>query len=84
MTTQDQQAAAFFDAMLAKLHQNHHVPNLDMMTMVSFCRNCMSNHLVTAAKMQSVVLDKEDAKSVIYGMSYDDWWDLNHPPKTAS
>ena len=81
LTAEQKKQAELFDAMLAKLHTHHHVPNLDLMTSISLCRNCLSNYLLSSAKQQGVEMDKEDAKTVIYGMPYDDWWDMTHPSK---
>ena len=49
------------------------VQNIDLMNTADFCRNCLSKWYVASAKKKGIKLSYEEAKEIIYGMSYDKW-----------
>lgn len=49
------------------------VQNIDMMNLAGFCRNCLGRWMHEAAVATGVDLPKEDARTLFYGMPYDDW-----------
>jgi hypothetical protein len=49
------------------------VQNIDMMNLAGFCRNCLSNWFEDAAKAKGVAVTREEARSMVYGMPYDEW-----------
>ena len=49
------------------------VQNIDLMNTADFCRNCLSKWYMTSAKKKGIKLNYEEAKEIIYGMSYDKW-----------
>ena len=44
-----------------------------MMNLANFCRNCLSNWYMDAAKDKGFELSKAQAREIVYGMPYDDW-----------
>ena len=65
--------AAAFRRLTAHLAQRTDVQNLDLMNLAGFCRNCLSNWLKDAADAQGVAVSKDEARTHVYGMPYDDW-----------
>ena len=47
--------------------------NIDLMNLAGFCRNCLSNWLKDAADERGVPLSKEDSRTQVYGMPYEEW-----------
>jgi uncharacterized protein len=71
--TRTQLEAAAFRRLVAHLRDRKDVQNIDLMNLAGFCRNCLSNWMVDAAKDQSVPLNKDEARALIYGMPYEQW-----------
>ena len=71
--TRTELEAATFRRLLEHLRQRSDVPNIDLMNLAGFCRNCLSNWFEDAAKAQGVAVTRDDARQIVYGMSYDDW-----------
>lgn len=65
--------AAAFRALVAHLRERHDVQNIDMMNLAGFCRNCLSNWYQEAAAEKDIVLSKDEAREIIYGMPFADW-----------
>lgn len=65
--------AAAFRRLRDHLQQRSDVQNIDLMNMAGFCRNCLSRWMHEAAVEQGAALDKEAAKTLVYGMPYDEW-----------
>lgn len=72
-TVQRDLEAAAFRRLTAHLRERTDVQNIDLMNLGGFCRNCLSNWLVDAAKDANVPLDKEAARTHVYGMAYSEW-----------
>jgi uncharacterized protein len=75
LTDADRQAleAAVFRRLVAHLADRPQVQNIDMMNLAGFCRNCLSNWFSEAATAQGTAVTKEDAREMVYGMSYAEW-----------
>ncbi|MCC6863915.1 MAG: DUF1244 domain-containing protein [Rhodobacteraceae bacterium] len=65
--------AAAFRRLRDHLQKRTDVQNIDLMNMAGFCRNCLSRWVHEAAVEQGVVLGKDDAKTLVYGMPYENW-----------
>jgi hypothetical protein len=65
--------AAAFRRLVAHLRAHPEVQNIDMMNLAGFCRNCLSNWLEEAARQTPVPLSRAEARTHVYGMSYEDW-----------
>ena len=71
--TQTELEAAAFRRLVAHLRERTDVQNIDLMNLAGFCRNCLSNWLKDAADEKGVPLSKEDSRTHVYGMPYDEW-----------
>jgi hypothetical protein len=71
--TQTELEAAAFRRLVEHLRQRTDVQNIDLMNMAGFCRNCLSNWLKDAADEKGVPLSKEDSRTHVYGMPYEEW-----------
>lgn len=67
------EAATFRRLMAHLLRDRPDVQNIDMMNLAGFCRNCLGRWYQEAAAEQGVTLGKEEARTIVYGMPYDDW-----------
>lgn len=65
--------AAAFRRLLEHLRTHPEVQNIDLMNLAGFCRNCLSNWMKDAADAQGVSLTKDDSRTYVYGMPYEDW-----------
>jgi hypothetical protein len=65
--------AAVFRRLVSHLRNRTDVQNIDMMNLAGFCRNCLSNWYVDAAREDGIDLDKEAAREIVYGMPYAEW-----------
>ena len=71
--TQTELEAAAFRRLVQHLRDRPDVQNIDMMNLANFCRNCLSNWYMDAAKDKGFELSKAQAREIVYGMPYDDW-----------
>ena len=67
------EAAAFRALMHHLLEKRPEVQYIDLMNLAGFCRNCLSRWYQEAAEAQGVVLTKDEAREIVYGMPYADW-----------
>ena len=65
--------AATFKRLVAHLQERTDVQNIDLMNLAGFCRNCLSRWYAEAAAEMGIEMDKNDARAIVYGMSYEDW-----------
>ena len=72
-TTRIELEAAAFRRLVSHLRGRTDVQNIDMMNLAGFCRNCLSNWYMDAARDKGVDLDKEGAREIVYGMPYAQW-----------
>ena len=71
-TTLELEAAAY-RRLVAHLRGRPDVQNIDMMNLAGFCRNCLSNWMVDAARDKGLDLTKDEAREIVYGEPYKDW-----------
>src|SRR5246500_819136 len=71
--TRTELEAAAFRRLVAHLRERSDVQNIDLMNLAGFCRNCLSNWLKEAADAAGRPLSKEESRSLIYGMPYEEW-----------
>tara|TARA_B100001123_G_C14872893_1_gene852735 strand:- start:212 stop:478 length:267 start_codon:yes stop_codon:yes gene_type:complete len=71
--TQIQIEAEVFRRLIKHFRKRTDVQNIDLMNLANFCRNCLSKWYMQSAKKKGLRLDYEEAKKIIYGMSYDKW-----------
>lgn len=65
--------AAVLRRLLAHLDSRRDVPNIELMILAGFCRNCLSKWYHEAAQEQGIDFGLADAQQRVYGMSYADW-----------
>ncbi len=71
--TQVELEAAAFRRLVEHLRERTDVQNIDLMNLAGFCRNCLSNWLKEAADARGVALSKEESRTHVYGMPYEEW-----------
>ena len=71
--TQTELEAATFRRLLEHLRARDDVQNIDLMNLAGFCRNCLANWYVDAAKAAGAAVAKDEARLMVYGMPYDEW-----------
>lgn len=67
--------AAAWRKLVEHFQKRTDVQNIDLMNMAGFCRNCMSKWYRGAANERGEALDYEQARTIIYGMSYAEYKD---------
>ena len=65
--------AEVFQKLIKHFRMRTDVQNIDLMNTADFCRNCLSKWYMRSAKKKVIKLNYEEAKEIIYGMSYDKW-----------
>ena len=66
----DAAAAAAFRRLVHHLQQRTDAPNVDLMGLAGFCRNCLGDWLSEAS---DGALNKEQGREAVYGMPYSEW-----------
>jgi len=65
--------AAAFRGLVGHLQKRTDVQNIDLMNLSGFCRNCLSKWYMAAAKEQDIDISYDEAREIVYGMTYDEW-----------
>ena len=65
--------ADVLERLVTHLQNRTDVQNIDLMNLSGFCRNCLSKWYVAAAEKKNIKVDYEEARELIYGMSYAEW-----------
>ncbi|HEY1614934.1 MAG TPA: DUF1244 domain-containing protein [Rhizomicrobium sp.] len=65
--------AAVFRRLVAHLRTRTDVQNIDLMNLAGFCRNCLGDWYREAAAENGIVLEKDAAREIIYGMAPAEW-----------
>ena len=73
----DATAAAAFRRLVRHLRHRSDAQNVDLMGLAGFCRNCLSDWIGEAGG-----LDREAARTAIYGMPYAEWKDRHQQDAT--
>jgi hypothetical protein len=76
--------AAAFRRLVEHLRERADVQNIDLMKLAGFCRNCLSNWLKEAADERGIALSKEESRTHVYGMPYEEWKDRHQREATPS
>jgi hypothetical protein len=87
LPTKDQQTeleAAAFRRLVSHLRNRPDVQNIDLMNLAGFCRNCLSNWYLDAAKENGLDLTKDESREIVYGMPYDEWKARNQREASAA
>ena len=71
--TKTELEAAAFRRLLEHLRGRTDVQNIDLMNLAGFCRNCLSNWFEDAAKANGVAVTRDEARTMVYGMPYEEW-----------
>jgi len=71
--TKTQIEAAVFRRLLQHLDERKDVQNIELMILAGFCRNCLSKWYSKAAADHGADVDLEQAREIVYGMSYAQW-----------
>jgi len=74
--------AAAFRGLVQHLQNRKDVQNIDLMNLAGFCRNCLSKWYAAAARERGEDVSYDDARTVVYGMTYDEW-KANHQGKAS-
>ena len=75
--------AAAFRRLVQHLRGRPEVQNIDLMNLAGFCRNCLSNWYREAAEDIGLDLTKDESRTRIYGMPYDEWKAKHQSETTA-
>lgn len=65
--------AAAWRKLVEHFQKRTDVQNIDLMNLAGFCRNCMSKWYKGAAIERGVDMDYDQAREIVYGMTYDEW-----------
>jgi hypothetical protein len=71
--TQVELEAAAYRRLVEHLRTRTDVQNIDMMNLAGFCRNCLANWYIDAARGKGIELTKDEARAIVYGEPYKDW-----------
>ncbi|MFN3847100.1 MAG: DUF1244 domain-containing protein [Paracoccaceae bacterium] len=71
------EAAAFRTLVVHLMEKRPDVQNIDLMNLGGFCRNCLSRWYQEAANARGILMDKAQAREIVYGMPYDQWVAVN-------
>jgi hypothetical protein len=71
--TQTEVEAAAFRRLVQHLRERTDVPNIELMELAGFCRNCLARWYREAAVERSVELSDPDARATVNGMPYEEW-----------
>lgn len=76
-TRTELEAAAFRALVHHLMEKRPDVQNIDLMNLGGFCRNCLSRWYQEAANARGIDMDKDAARTVVYGMPYTAWVEQN-------
>jgi len=65
--------AAAFRGLVKHLQERTDVQNIDLMNLAGFCRNCLAKWYMAEARDRGEAVDYDQAREVVYGMSYEEW-----------
>jgi hypothetical protein len=69
----DRVEAAAFRRLITHLRTRTDVQNVDLMGWGGFCRNCLGDWLHEEAEAMGLALNKDDARTHVYGMTQGEW-----------
>ena len=65
--------AEVLETLINHLKKRTDVQNIDLMNLSGFCRNCLSKWYLSAAEKRNIKINYDEAREIIYGMSYSEW-----------
>ena len=65
--------AEVLETLINHLQKRTDVQNIDLMNLSGFCRNCLSKWYLSAAEKRNININYDEAREIIYGMSYSEW-----------
>ena len=65
--------AAVFRKLVSHLQNRNDVQNIELMNLAGFCRNCLSKWYVAASAETGLSVEYEEARELVYGMTYQEW-----------
>jgi hypothetical protein len=71
--TRTELEAAVFRRLVKHLRSRSDVPNIDLMNLAGFCRNCLSNWMKEEADANGTAMSKDESREAVYGMPYETW-----------
>jgi len=71
--TRNEIEAAAFRGLIEHLQRRTDVQNIDLMNLAGFCRNCLSKWYMAAAKEKGIDINYDEARTIVYGMPFDEW-----------
>ncbi|MGZ5920687.1 MAG: DUF1244 domain-containing protein [Rhizomicrobium sp.] len=71
--TETELEAAVFRRLVRHLRERTDVQNIELMTLSGFCRNCLGDWYREAAAEKGIVLEKDEARGLVYGMPPAEW-----------
>ena len=72
-STRTEIEAAVFRRLVQHLGDRTDVQNIDMMILAGFCRNCLGDWFREAAAEKHIVLGKDEARAIVYGVPPEEW-----------
>ena len=75
--------AAVFRRLVTHLQTRTDVQNIDLMIAGGFCRNCLGDWYREAAAEKGIVLEKDEARALVYGMAPGAWKEKYQKEATA-
>lgn len=81
--TRTELEAAAFRRLVAHLRARTDVQNIALMNLAGFCRNCLSNWYLDAARERGLPLTKDESRVAVYGMPYEEWKSLHQSEASA-
>lgn len=72
-STRTELEAAVFRHLVRHFQTRTDVQNIDLMNLSGFCRNCLGDWYREAAAEKGIVLEKDEARGLIYGMPPAEW-----------
>jgi uncharacterized protein len=65
--------AAVFRRLVQHFQARTDVQNIDLMVLSGFCRNCLGDWYREAAAQKGIVMEKDEARGLVYGMAPAEW-----------
>jgi len=72
-STETELEAAVFRRLVRHLRERTDVQNIDLMNIGGFCRNCLGDWYREAAAEKGIMLEKDQARGLVYGMAPAEW-----------
>ena len=78
------EAAAFRTLRHHLMEKRTDVQNIDLMNLAGFCRNCLARWVQEAANERGIAMTKDEARTLYYGMPYEEWRARNQTEADAA